>query len=398
MSPARALRIGPYGWRLALAVAVAVAAAEVVTLTQRTDEWTSSLGGTVLWQSGAVRIAAPLLAGVAAAVAVVLRRSAVGTLGRVAGREVPMLAGMALRIGSIGLAVHVVALVAAVLVTRGEGLQGLPPLEAAVPGAAALLAWPVLGAAAGWHLRHVAAAPLTVLVAFLVMVPGAALMFTSALEVGGDPDAVGFEAVPWWIVASATAFALLAATAMGTVLPRAALRARRLGVPVGVAGVLVVVGLAPSDLTREDHRSLACAGDRPAVCVYPERRGRVAETRERLVAMSATFERLVPGSMDGLERWTEGWAPLNRGTAALTIADPEDRASLTQDVVAAAGRCGGTSVDGFLQLWIDRHLGDGARLAPVEVGVDVPDGYLDAGRFRRLVREAVDGISGRCSR
>lgn len=323
----RRLVLGPHGTIAWCVLLLAAAVAEAALLVQRTDEWRTSWIGAVLWHAGSARLVAPVLAAVAAAVASEVRRSSVASVAMAAGRERALVARLALQAAGAGVLVHVAGFVVVVVAVRANGLDGGPPVLAALPGTFAIAAWAVVGAVLGWRLRSFAAAPLAALLGFIV---------------------------------------------------------------------LVLVAYGPEDPLREDHRVLVCVGERPSACVYPERRSAALETRARLVELSATIDRLIPGAVDGIDRWAEGWGRPSPRLAALTRADPDDTLLLAQDVVAAAGRCGAAEVDGVLQLWIARRSGLGAEFSPAHVGYDVPPDLLAGPRLDREARRAADRIRGRC--
>lgn len=392
------LALGPYGPGAVLLLGALAAVCEAAVLLQRTDEWQTSFVGAVLWQATSAQFLAPLVAGATAVVASSVRSSALGTLARVARRDGAVLRRLTVQAAIVALAVHAAGLAAAIAVAHAYGLRGTPSFSAALPASVAIVAWAAVGAAVGWRLHSKAAAPLAVVIAGLATVPIAYALPTATAELAGGPDGVGFVARPAWVVAGVAFSVMVATIALSSVSRRWRRSTTRAVTVAATAAILVLVVTGPTDLVKEDHGPLACRGSAPAVCVFPERIGFAAGTARSLHSMTAAFDGLVPGALSGIRRWSEGWEPASRTSASLTIADPDARDLLTQDVVAAAGRCGSTAVDGVLQLWIDRHAGGRPSLRPEEVGLVVPPGYLTPERFDRAMRVAVRGLGGRCPR
>ncbi len=291
-------------------------------------------------------------------------------------------------------AVHAAGLVAALAITRGAGLGGRPPVEAALPGFAALLAAALIGAALGWRMRRPIAAPIAALVVFALL----AIVAEASAEVlyaPGLSEAVGLAVDRTFVVASVAAFALLGTLA---VCVGVATSARgHTGAAAAAVGLVVLVGLAPGGRTRPDGGAAACDGRAPAVCAYSERRAWLPATRTEILALQRELAKLTPG-VSLPERYSELARSSSRTVALLEVADPADRAALSRDVAELLVRCSDGSISGHVALTIARGAFKPADVPEASrFGLLQPAPLLRPGRVREeALREVRRTRGGWC--
>jgi hypothetical protein len=283
--------------------------------------------------------------------------------------------------------VHLLAMVAAILIARGRGLEGAPPIAAGLPAALMIAAFGLVGAALGWRIRTVVAAPIAAALAFAVLVVLTVSLDLPVLDISGGPRVIGSALSSDWVLASALAATLIAAGALA-----ATPAARRSWLYLAGAALVALVVLAaagPSSSLEDDRASVVCAGSAPQVCGYPERRRLLAPTAVAIRRMGDALARLDPSAPGPPQRWTEG--PIARGAAAqpLEVADPDDHASLVEDVMAALARCAPDADTQSMGAWVAREVygPDDPAVATLAAGLPAP--RLAPARLEAATRRAL---------
>lgn len=385
---ARATRAarGPLPAALVFALALTAALLEAFVLLRERETWTQSQLGAVQWHALGALLLAPLGAAVAAIEAAAVGGSLLGTLAAVQRRAARTVLRAGTRVAGLLGAVHVAGLAAVLAVVRGRGLEGGLPVAAALPGFAALLAGALIGAAIGWRMRRPIAAPVAALVVFALL-GIAADAFAEVLYVPGAADAVGLIVNSGGVLASLAAFALLCAAAVGTAVARSPW-ARGASI-VALVGLVALVVTGPNERTREDKGAVLCEGRAPIVCAYPERRSWLPASQHTVARLQRALAELAPG-LPPPDRYSEAAKSSSRSIMTLQVADPEDRAALSQDVADVLVRCSDDAVEGYVALELARKSFDPADVpAPATLGLMQPAPLL---REQRVHREALREI------
>ena len=367
-------------------VALALGAlCEAVFVIERWDEWQDSQLAAALLQGGVVVFVAPLAAAAAAADFNAVRRSALGVTAQVQRRDRAGAAASAGRVGGLLLAVHLIVFAVMIAVLRHDGLGGALPLAAALPGALMIVAFALVGAAVGWRVRSLAAAPLATALSFAVLLPVAYGAPSAVLQVGAGYNPLAQLRVGW------VALSTLSAVLIG-VAALAAVRRRRGSAAVAGLACAAVAGLlfvGPAEAVHDARGPVACAGRAPQVCAYPERRGRLPALRTQIVRLTAALQRLASGAPLPA-RWTEGDERASRAVALLELADPADQASIVDDVAASLVRCSpDAAVEPVVSVWLDRAVYGARAVAPAAFGDNGPPSHFAPARLERGARRAV---------
>lgn len=375
---ARAIR-GPLPAPVLVVLVAAAIAIEAFVLLRQRDAWTQSQLGAVQWHALAALLLTPLAAAVAAIEAAAVASSLLGTLAAVQRRRRAAVLRAASRGAVVLCLVHVAGLIVALAVVRARGLEGPPPVEAALPGLAALVAGALVGAAAGWRMRRPIAAPVAAVGVFALLAVVADAV-APLLYAPGRADAVGLSVDVGGVLASLAAFALLSCAALGLAVATAP--QGRAATAAAFAGLLVLIATGPSERTRPEDAIAVCSGAMPAVCAYPERRAWLAGTQPTIVRLQRSLTRLAPG-VSLPARYSEAASSGGPRVATLQVADPHDRAALSQDVADVLVRCSDDAVEGYVALAIARDVFARADVpAAADLGLDVPAPLLTAERVR----------------
>ena len=379
---ARAIR-GPLPAPLIAVLLVAAVLIELFVLLRHAETWRQSQLGTVQWHALAALLLTPLAAAGAAIETASTSGSLLGTLATVQRRQAACVLRAGIRVSALLATAHAAGLLVALMIARGHGLEGTPPVQAALPGMAALLASALIGAAIGWVMRRPIAAPVAALAVFALLAI-AADAFAEVLYVPGMADAVGLTVNDGWILASLAAFTLLSGFAVGVAVARSPLTLA--ATIAAFAALIALATVGPNERTRADTSPVVCKGRTPAVCAYPERGAWLPATRRTITRLQRALATLAPDAPPPA-RYSEAAPSSDRNVMTLQVADPDDRAALSQDVADTLVRCSSDSLLGYVALALSRQAFDPAHVpAPADLGLMQPAPLL---RNQRVRREAL---------
>ncbi|MER7396921.1 hypothetical protein ABT381_15580 [Streptomyces sp. NPDC000151] len=195
-------------------------------------------------------------------------------------------------LGLLGMAVAV-----GFTVTETAPHGGTPPLGVAAMWLVIVLANAMAGFLLGRKLPLVIAAPLALILSFVLTAYPATLepLWLRHMVTGGVNGCCSLDqTLSWRAIASATVLALAVVLAAGLALTAAGKRAVRIGATgLLVAGLLgsgtLAYGLPAEPTNARSTAALSCSGSQPQVCVWPELRSHLtaitrdaADARQRL--------------------------------------------------------------------------------------------------------------------